>query len=140
MAVKFIRTSARSIIPRRATAGSVGYDLFSIENKVVKAGSTALISTGIRMQIPSPFYGKIEGRSGLAYRCNVHIGGGVIDRDYRGEIQVILVNAGDIDFQVMVGMAIAQIIFIPCSNMALVEVENLDHSDRGARGFGSSGI
>ncbi|RWS06753.1 dUTPase-like protein [Leptotrombidium deliense] len=99
MAVKFVRTSARSIIPRKATDGSVGFDLFSIQNKVVKAGCTALISTGIKMQIPSPFFGKIEGRSGLAYRCNIHVGGGVIDRDYRGEIQVILVNAGDIDFQ-----------------------------------------
>ncbi|RWS01453.1 deoxyuridine 5'-triphosphate nucleotidohydrolase-like protein, partial [Leptotrombidium deliense] len=126
---------ARSIIPRKATDGSVGFDLFSIENKVVKAGCTALISTGIKMQIPSPFFGEIEGRSGLAFRCNIHIGGG-----RRGEIQVILVNAGDLDFQALVGMAIAQIIFIPCSNMALVEVENLDHSGRGGRGFGSTGI
>ncbi|RWS20353.1 deoxyuridine 5'-triphosphate nucleotidohydrolase-like protein [Leptotrombidium deliense] len=128
MVVKFVRTSVRSIIPRKATEGSVGFDLFSIENKIVKAGCTALISTGIKMQIPYPFFGKIEGRSG------------VIDRDYRGEIQVILVNAGDHDFQVLVGMAIAQIIFMPCSSMTMVEVENLDHSDRGARGFGSSGI
>ncbi|RWS19621.1 deoxyuridine 5'-triphosphate nucleotidohydrolase-like protein [Leptotrombidium deliense] len=116
MPVKFVRTSARSIIPRKATDGSVGFDLFSIENKVVKAGCTALISTGIKIQIPSPFFGEIEG------------------------VLVILVNAGDLDFQVLVGMAIAQIIFIPCSNMALVEVENLNHSGRGGRGFGSTGI
>ncbi|RWS02108.1 dUTPase-like protein, partial [Leptotrombidium deliense] len=90
------RAFDQSFLEKRRMAAS---DLIYSALKIVKAGGTALISTGIKMQIPSPFFGKIEGRSGLAYRCNVHIGGGVIDRDYRGEIQVILVNAGDLDFQ-----------------------------------------
>ncbi|RWS27210.1 DUTPase-like protein [Leptotrombidium deliense] len=154
MPLKIVRSHSRAILPRKATEKSAGYDLYSVENKIVKAKSTALISTGLRMEIPPPFFGKIEGRSGLAYRYNIHVGGGVIDRDYRGEIQVILVNNATIDFhgenycrihvltliKVLSGMAIAQIIFQPCYNQSFVETTELSQTERNDRGFGSSGI
>ncbi|RWS29453.1 dUTPase-like protein [Leptotrombidium deliense] len=136
MFIYFTRTSRLSILPKKGTSGSAGYDLYSVENKILRANSATLVSVGIKVQIPPSYFGKIESRSGMAYRFNVHVGGGVIDSDYRGEIQIILLNNANTDFQT--GMAVAQIIFLPRLEITLIEKEALQATERGENGFGST--
>ncbi|RWS23464.1 ORF2-like protein [Leptotrombidium deliense] len=152
MLINFIRTTKLSIMPKKGSSGSAAYDLYSVENKILRARAATLVSVGIKMEIPPSLFGKIEGRSGMAYRFNVHVGGGVIDSDYRGEIQVILLNNGNKDFHgelselpmiqycllVLAGMAIAQIIFLPRIEISLVETKTLMSTERGENGFGST--
>ncbi|RWS03455.1 DUTPase (Dut)-like protein, partial [Leptotrombidium deliense] len=109
------RVNEKAIIPRIATKHSAGYDLFSVDDIIIKSHTVAKISTGLKFHIPSTHFAKIESKSGLAFYCNVHVAAGVIDSDYRGEIKVILCNQNDVDFRVVAGMSIAQIIFIPYS-------------------------
>ena len=127
-------------IPQKATDGSAGYDLFSAQDVDILPNSQATIETGIQLELPSGYFGQICGRSGLASKNGIIIGGGVIDNDYRGEIKVILFNISHEMFQVKTGMKIAQLICLPFATLKIIEVECLSESERGAKGFGSSGI
>ena len=81
-----------AVLPERKTPGAVGYDLFSYEEKKLKANERVLVSTGIAIELPKGVYGRIAPRSGLALKQGIDIGAGVIDPDYRGEIKVLLLN------------------------------------------------
>lgn len=132
--------SKKGKIPQKATDGSAGYDLFSAQNADILPNSRAIIETGIQLELPSGYFGQICGRSGLASKNGIMVGGGVIDNDYRGEIKVILFNMSHEVFQVKVGMKIAQLICLPFATLKPVEVECLSESERGGKGFGSSGF
>nr|CAD2175557.1 unnamed protein product [Meloidogyne enterolobii] len=99
-----------------------------------------LVPTGIQIALPEGCYGRIAPRSGLASKNFIDVGAGVIDPDYRGELKVLLFNFSDADFKISVGDRIAQLVCTPFVKPALVEVTNLDETDRGDNGFGSTGI
>ena len=132
-----------ALLPYKASPYDAGYDLFSYEHKSIKANSSELLGTKIRMRIPTGYYGRIASRSGLAAKNNIEVGAGVIDSNYRGEIFVLLRNFSNSDYQVYPKDKIAQLIITPYSNPEIRYVEHLDQlfgsSDRGDRGFGSSG-
>lgn len=132
-----------ALLPYKASPYDAGYDLFSYEYKSIKANSSELLGTKIRMRIPTGYYGRIASRSGLAAKNNIEVGAGVIDSNYRGEIFVLLRNFSNSDYQVYPKDKIAQLIITPYSNPEIRYVEHLDQlfgsSDRGDRGFGSSG-
>ena len=90
--------------------------------------------------MPPLTYGRVAPRSGLAYKKGIDVGAGVIDEDYRGEVGVILFNFGEEDFEVAPGDRIAQLILEKISMVGLKEVDDLDQTDRGAGGFGSTGV
>ena len=96
------------------------------------------IGTGVQLEIPSGYYGKIEGRSGLALK-GIHPLGGVIDSDYRGELKVILRNGQDVDYDIRKGTRIAQLCILPCTELEWKEVSTLSNTARGCQGFGSTG-
>uniref|UniRef100_A0A183BST3 Deoxyuridine 5'-triphosphate nucleotidohydrolase n=1 Tax=Globodera pallida TaxID=36090 RepID=A0A183BST3_GLOPA len=98
-----------------------------------------LVSTGLRVAIPSGHYGRVAPRSGLAVKHSIDVGAGVIDTDYRGELKVLLFNFGETDFQVNEGDRIAQLICERCTRPELTEVGTLEMTARGANGFGSTG-
>ncbi len=102
-------------------------------------GQREAVGTGVTMEIPDNLYGKIEGRSSLALIDGLDVGGGVIDRDYRGEIKVILFNHGLINYYITKGDRIGQIIFMECYSPTIVKVDGLDKTERGWCGFGSTG-
>lgn len=133
------KLSDSAIVPQRATQNSIGYDLYSNETMKVKAGGRALIRTGIAVKTPDGTYGRIAPRSGLALKHGIDVGAGVIDPDYTGEVGVILFNFGDCDFSISHGDRIAQLILEKAEIVSLQLVENLDNTNRGDRGFGSSG-
>jgi deoxyuridine 5'-triphosphate nucleotidohydrolase len=130
-------------LPSYATAGAAGMDLLAAIDKPVKIypAGRALIPTGIAIALPTGFELQIRPRSGLALKHGITLPNtpGTIDEDYRGEIQVIMLNASDEAFTVTRGMRIAQAVLAPVIHAAWNEVENLDETPRGAGGFGSTG-
>lgn len=130
-------------LPHFATAGSAGADLHAaVDTPVTIApGARALLPSGLAMAIPEGWEGQVRPRSGLALKHGVTVlnAPGTIDSDYRGEVGVILINHGDAPFTVARGDRIAQIIFAPVAQPALIEVEDLPETPRGEGGFGSTG-
>jgi len=133
------RISENAILPYRATEGSVGYDLFSAEDTVIPARGKGMVSTGLIMAIPSQHYGRIAPRSSLAWKNYIDTGAGVVDSDYRGEVKVILFNHAQDDFNVKLGDKIAQLIIEKVALPQIVEVQEINETERGAGGFGSTG-
>ena len=108
----------------------------------IEPGKTSIIPTGISLSIPKNFEIQIRPRSGLAAKSQVSVLNtpGTIDADYRGEIKVILINLGNKTFTIEKGTRIAQMVLSPVTKAKFKEVENLDETDRGSGGFGSTGI
>jgi dUTP pyrophosphatase len=130
-------------LPEATTAGAAGLDLRAAieEPRVLPPGSRQAIPTGLRIAIPEGFEAQVRPRSGLALRHGILIPNapGTIDSDYRGEIQVILMNAGEADFEIVRGDRIAQLVIAPVVTPEWVEVASLDETDRGDGGFGHTG-
>jgi dUTP pyrophosphatase len=132
-------------LPQYQTALAAGLDLMAaVPDDApldIPPGGRALVPTGIAIALPEGFEAQVRPRSGLAVRHGVTVlnSPGTIDADYRGEIQVILVNLGDEIFVVRRGMRIAQIVFATVEHVILVETTSLDTTERGKGGFGSTG-
>lgn len=109
---------------------------------IICAGSQTLVHTGVRLAIPAGYVGLVCPRSGLALKHDITVmnAPGVIDANYRGEVGVILRNMGEHAFEVHEGDRIAQIVFLPYAHMQFEPVNELDSTERGEKGFGSSGI
>lgn len=132
-------------LPTYATPGSAGLDLYAcLENEqLILPGQTTKIPTGISMELPGPgVVALICARSGLAAKYGISLTNavGVIDSDYRGEIQVLLINHGTEPFTVHHGDRIAQMLFVPVYMAKIIEAEELQKTQRGSGGFGSTGI
>ena len=128
-------------LPEYATPASAGVDLRASEGCVIPPGGRALVPTGLRIALPEDYEAQIRPRSGLALRHGVTLPNspGTIDADYRGEIGVILMNLGQEPFVVEPGDRIAQMIVAPVTRVAWSEAEELDATERGEGGFGSTG-
>ncbi len=137
--VKLIDEEAK--LPYQANEGDAGLDLFSIEEKVIKAGDVELIRTGIQLELPKGTEAQIRPRSGLALKHSITVlnSPGTIDEGYRGEVKVILINHGKKDFKVEKHMRIAQMVIASVLQVSLEQTEVITDSKRGAGGFGSSG-
>lgn len=126
-------------IPIRAHESDAGLDIYSIESVIVKQGERVAIKTGLAMAVPIGFVGLIWDKSGLSLKNGIKVMGGVIDAEYRGEIQVILINLGQEDYLIEQGSKIAQILIQKVELCTIEEVTNLEETVRGASGFGSTG-
>jgi len=139
--LKIKKLDPEAIIPTRANLNDAGYDLYALEDTQVGVNNHKLVKTGISMAIPAGFAGLIWPRSGLAYKNGLDVFAGVIDAGYRGDVGVILYNSRtDSSYQIRKGDRIAQILFQKVDNFDLIEVEDLDDSQRNENGFGSSGV
>ena len=138
------RLSKNIELPKYETNGSSGMDLSAnIEKQIkIEPGKTSIIPTGISVSIPKNFEIQIRSRSGLAAKSQISVlnSPGTIDADYRGELKVILINLGNKTFIVERGARIAQMVLCPIVKARFKEVESLDDTDRGASGFGSTGL
>ena len=130
-------------LPSYATEGAAGMDLLAAvsEPLLIAPGARALVPTGLRLALPPGHELQVRPRSGLALRHGIVLPNspGTIDEDYRGELQVIVLNAGAEPFTVERGMRIAQAVLAPVTRAAWHEVDALPDSARGAGGFGSTG-
>jgi dUTP pyrophosphatase len=140
--VKRLNNGAGLPMPAYETAGAAGMDICAAEGMNLRAGKRAAISTGFAFAIPVGYEVQVRPRSGLALKNGITCLNtpGTIDSDYRGEIKVILANLGEEDFVIKTGDRIAQIVVAPVIQAAMVEVDALDTTARGAGGFGSTGI
>lgn len=143
MKVKIINNSPFKL-PAYETKGSAGVDLQAyVESPVVlKPLERALVPTGISIELPEGYEAQVRARSGLAIKHGISLvnGIGTIDSDYRGEIKVILINLGDKEFTVNSGDRIAQMVFIKHEQAEFELAEELGTTERGAGGFGHTGV
>lgn len=127
--------------PTRAHSTDAGLDLYCIDDTTVPARGSAVFRTGVHIELPPNTYGKLESKSGLNVAHDVICCGGVVDEGYSGEILVKLYNMGDKDYKFKRGQKIVQLLVVQCQ---YVDVEVVDElfmdTERGDRGFGSSGI
>ncbi|GMK54634.1 hypothetical protein CspeluHIS016_0112200 [Cutaneotrichosporon spelunceum] len=133
------RLAPEAIIPTRGSASAAGFDLYASQPTTVPARGKAMVDTDISIALPEGTYGRIAPRSGLAAKHSIDTGAGVIDVDYRGPIKVILFNFSDADFAISTGDRIAQLILEEVRLAPAVEVDDLDVTERGEGGFGSTG-
>jgi dUTP pyrophosphatase len=129
-------------LPEYARENDAGLDLFSTSEIEIQPAESALIFTGISIELPPDTEAQIRPRSGLALKHQVTVlnSPGTIDRGYRGEIGVILINHGSSPFKVEVGMKIAQMVIKPVLSVKIEQVEQLNETERGTGGFGSTGL
>ena len=130
-------------LPKYETVGSSGMDISAnIKSNIkIMPGKISVIPTGLALSIPKGYEVQIRPRSGLAAKNNISVLNtpGTIDSDYRGEIKVILINLGENVFTVENGNRIAQMVVCPITQAKLKEVDDLNNTERGAGGFGSTG-
>ena len=142
--VKFQRHADDVVLPDYATPGAAGMDIAAhLDTAVTLAPfARAAIATGFSMQLPSGYEAQIRPRSGLALKHGVTVANapGTIDSDYRGEVAVIMINLSQQDFTITPGMRIAQMVIAPVTHCRFEDTLQLDMSDRGAGGFGSTGL
>ncbi len=133
-----------AVLPQRMTEHSAGYDLYSANDIeiVLKKGQRQLIPTGISIALPEHLEAQIRPRSGLAIKHGISVlnAPGTIDSDYRGEIQVILINHGTEDFIIEPNARIAQMVISSFERVNFTLTEDLPETVRGAGGFGSTQI
>lgn len=128
-------------LPRYATSGAAGMDILSAEDVTLAPGARHAVATGLAVAIPTGYEVQVRPRSGLALKHGISVPNtpGTIDSDYRGELKVIMINHGAEDFPIQRGDRVAQLVLAPVTQAAWDEVSELDDTERGAGGFGSTG-
>lgn len=143
MKVKIVNKSQWQL-PQYATSLSAGVDLRAALDKeiVLPPLGRAIVPTGLFLEIPAGYEAQVRPRSGLAAKKGITVlnAPGTIDADYRGEVGVILVNLSQEPFTIVPGERVAQMVFARCEQVEWLEVDTLDESERGAGGFGSTGV
>jgi dUTP pyrophosphatase len=137
--MKVVRLSEHAYLPTRGSSKAAGLDVYTPISGTVPAHQRLLVPLDIALCLPPNTYGHILPRSGLAVKHGIHVGAGVIDEDYRGNVGVLLMNLSDVPFVFSKGDRIAQLVVKPYASVDVVEVNELDQSDRGQQGYGSSG-
>ncbi len=135
--VKRLNENAR--LPERSTSDAAGADICAAESFSLAPGERRLISTGLALEIPRGYYGRVAPRSGLAVRSGIDVMAGVIDADYRGEVKILIVNLGSANVSFAVGDRIAQLIIERAAPAEYTWASELDETVRADGGFGSTG-
>ncbi|GMM49182.1 bifunctional dITP/dUTP diphosphatase [Starmerella bacillaris] len=139
MSFKVLLTNSKAKVPTRGSALSAGYDLYSSASAVILARGRGVVPTGLKISIPEGTYARVAPRSGLAVKHGIDTGAGVVDADYRGEVGVVLFNNSDEDFVIEEGDRIAQLIIEKIWTGDVEVATELESSERGSGGFGSTG-
>lgn len=145
IALRWLEHGRGLAVPRQQTAGAAGVDLPAAlgpdEVVTIEPGRTAMIPTGFAIALPEGYEAQIRPRSGLAAKHAVTVlnSPGTVDADYRGEVKVMLINHGQAPFEVRRGDRIAQMVVAPVTAVSFLEQEELDETERGEKGHGSTG-
>ena len=140
MKLKIKKLNPEAKIPRCTINGDAGLELYSVVDMVLEVNQRKTCQTGIAMAIPTGYVGLIWDKSGIAAQGGIKTMGGVIDSNYRGEIGVILKNLSDNKYKISKGDKIAQMLIQKVASPEIEEVDDLEDTNRGDRGFGSTGI
>jgi dUTP pyrophosphatase len=128
-------------LPAYATDGAAGMDVLAAEDVMLPPGGRHAVATGLALAVPDGFELQVRPRSGLALKHGISLPNtpGTIDSDYRGELKIILINLGELPFEVRRGDRIAQLVLAPVVRATWLKVDELDETARGEGGFGSTG-
>ena len=129
-----------AILPTRAHSTDAGLDLYSREDMAILPGGSAVFDTGVHIELPSGTFGQLFSKSGLNVNYNIVSCGGTIDEGYTGSIRVKLYNLGDKPYMIRARQKICQLVIMPCLQPELEVVDRLEDTERGEKGFGSSGL
>lgn len=135
--VKKLHPNAK--MPTRAHESDAGNDLYALQDYRVGAGAIQVVRTGIGIQLPAHSYGRVADRSSMAVK-GWRVGAGVIDQSYSGPVDVVIQNTTDHELAILGGQKVAQLIVTPVFECDIEEIQELASNERGARGFGSSGL
>lgn len=140
--VRLEKVHPEAIVPIYATSGAAAADLHSVENYDLPINARLLVKTGWKMALPDDYVGLINPRSGMALKERITVlnAPGTLDRDYRGEVGVIVINHSDRYYKIEKGQRVAQILFVRYDQAKFSIVEKLDDTIRGENGFGSTGL
>lgn len=138
MKVKFKKLHVDAKMPFRAHPTDSGADLHAIEDMTLQVGATALIGTGIALELPPGYEAQVRPRSGLSAKHGVMAIFGTVDEKYVGEVKVVITNFGK-TYRIHKDDRIAQLVIVPVTTPEFEEVQELVVTDRGTNGFGSSG-
>jgi dUTP pyrophosphatase len=127
-------------LPKYAHTNDAGMDLFSIEDKILESGERFVCGTGIALAISEGYVGLIWDKSGVAAKGGIKTMGGVVDSSYRGEVGVVLKNLSKEKYEIKKGEKIAQMLIQKVENPEIEEVSDLENTERGEGGFGSTGL
>lgn len=133
------KLSKDAIIPKRGSEYAAGLDLYSPISCTIQPLQRILVKLDIAIELPSGTFGHVLPRSGLALKYGIHIGAGVIDEDYRGNVGVLMFNFGSEPYTFFAGDRIAQLVVKSYERVDIIENDTLEESQRGDGGFGSSG-
>ena len=129
-----------AVMPQRAHKQDAGLDLFSREDRAILDGDSAVFDTGVHIELPPGTFGQLFSKSGLNVNYNIVSCGGTIDEGYTGSIHVKLYNLGKKPYMIRKGQKICQLVIMPCLKPDLEIVNRLEDTERGEKGFGSSGL
>lgn len=139
--IKLIKQDPRAVVPQRNNVEDAGVDLRSLDDVIIPPLGRVLVHTGLILEIPKNYYGRVAPRSGLALKHGLDVLAGVIDSSYRGEICVVLHNTDAYESAILkAGDRIAQLIIERHYNFDFEEVDELSDTTRASKGFGSSGL
>jgi dUTP pyrophosphatase len=136
--LKFVKHDPEAKGPTKTYTEDAGYDLFSLQTVIIPSKQKVNVTTGIAIELPKGTYGRIADRSSLANK-SISVIGGVIDPNYRGSIDIIMINLSEVDYEINKGDRIAQLICEKCEFPEVVECAELSATKRNTRGFGSTG-
>ena len=138
--IRIKKLTEHAILPKYAHPDDAGMDLYASETISLQPGERKAIPTGIAMAIPTGYVGLLWDKSGMASKHGIKTMGGVIDSGYRGEIKIIVHNLSSTGFIFEKGTKVAQMLIQPVEQKQILEVEELDQTQRGQAGFGSTGL
>lgn len=126
-------------LPQMIKEGDAAMDFYSYKDYELSVGEKVIVETGVAIAIPRGYWGNVRDRSGLAAKHSLHTMGGVFDSNYRGEVQIVLINLGQETYSIKKGDRICQMIIEKHEDLEVLEVEQLDETNRGEERFASSG-
>lgn len=140
--VSVVKLNEDAVIPTYGTAGAAGFDFYSVDDYVVKPGETLIVKTGLAMSVPAGTYLAVVPRSGVSFKTKIRVSNspGTVDSDFTGEVGILVDNTGTEDFVIEKGYRIAQGLILPYFQANFDIVDSLDETERGAGGFGSTGV
>ena len=136
----FLKLSKDAEAPEYVFDSDAGFDLKALETVSLFPYEQKTLRTGIAIEVPEGYVGIVRDRAGIVQKMNVHTVAGTFDSGYRGEVSIMLVNMNDETVEIEKGMRIAQIILVPVVKAKITEVKKLSETERGDRGFGSTGM
>jgi dUTP pyrophosphatase len=137
--IKFVRTSRRAFAPVRAYSRSAGLDIKSAYDYTIPPLDKVVVHTDLKLQLPRGYYGRLASRSSLSLSSSITVLGGVIDEDFTGPLLIILFNLSRVPYHIKSGDKVAQFICEKIGYPTPCEVSSLNPTERGEKGFGSSG-